>query len=157
MSGNESLFTEFKRKKHGNVTFGDSRGGKIIGTSKINKDHSKSLDNVYRVKGLNFNLLSISQLCDKGNNVIFNSSHCVVQNAHDNNTILHGRRIDIVYTINLNSISPNRLSCFKASLNDTWLWHRGLAHASMHTIEKLSKLDLAHDLSSYKFEKRSYL
>jgi len=46
----------------------------------------------------------------------------------------------------LNSISPNKLSCFKASPDHTWLWHRRLGHASMHTIEKLSKLD-------FKFEK----
>ena len=50
MSGNESLFAEIKKKKHGNVTFGDNRVGKIIGIGKIDKDPSKSLiDNVYLV------------------------------------------------------------------------------------------------------------
>jgi len=78
MSGNEALFTEIKKKKYGNVTFGDNKAGKIIGIGKIGKDPSNSLENVYLVEGLKFNLLSISQLCDKGNNVIFNSSHCIV-------------------------------------------------------------------------------
>jgi len=153
MSGNESFFTEIKKKKHSNVTFGNNKVGKIIGIGKISKDPSKSLDNVYLVKGLKFNLLSISQLCNKDNNVIFNSSHCVVQNAHENNTILYGPRIDNRYAINLNSISPNKLSYFKTSLDDTWVWHRRLGHASMHTIEKLSKLDLVRGLPSHKFEK----
>ena len=99
MSGNGSLFTEIKRKKHENVTFSDNRVSKIIGIGKISKDLSKSLDDVYLVEGLKFNLLSISQVCDKGNNVIFKSSHCAVQNAHKNNTILYGPRIDHVYAL----------------------------------------------------------
>ena len=57
------------------------------------------------------------------------------------------------YAINLNSISSNKLSCFEASLDDTRLWHRRLDHASVHAIEKLSKLDLVHGLPSYKFER----
>ena len=96
ISGNEALFTEIKKKKYGNVTFGDNKAGKIIGIGKIGKDPSNSLENVYLVEGLKFNLLSISQLCDKGNNVIFNSSHCIVQNVHDDNIALYGPRIDNV-------------------------------------------------------------
>jgi len=65
-SGNESLFTEIKRKKHENVTFGNNRVGKVIGIRKIGKNPSKFFDNVYLVEGLKFNHLSISQLCDKG-------------------------------------------------------------------------------------------
>ena len=38
MSGNESLFTKIKRKKHGNVTFSDNKVDKIIGIGKIGKD-----------------------------------------------------------------------------------------------------------------------
>ena len=55
--------------------------------------------------------------------------------------------------MNLNGISPNKLSRFKASLDDTWLWHRSRGHASMHTTVKLSKHDLVCGLPSYKFEK----
>ena len=113
---------------------------------KIRKDPCKSLENVYLVEGLKFNLLSISQLCDKDNNVIFNSSHCIVQNVHDESTVLYGPRIDHVCAANINAISSNTLSCFKASLDYTWLWHRRLGHTSMHTIEKLSKLDLVRGL-----------
>jgi len=153
MSGNASLFSEIKKKKYGSVTFADNKVGKIIGIGRIGKDPSKSLKNVYLVEGLRFNLLSISQLCDKGNNVIFNSSHCIIQNMHDTNTMLYRPRIDNVYAINLNVVSPNKLSCLKASLDDTWLWHRRLGHISTHTIEKLAKHDSVHGLPSYKFEK----
>ena len=65
----------------------------------------------------------------------------------------HTHRIDNIYAISLNSISSNKLSCFRTFLDDTWLWHRRLDHVSMHTIEKLSKLDLVRHLPSCKFEK----
>ena len=67
--------------------------------------------------------------------------------------ILYGPRVDNMYAINLNSISSNKFSCFKTSLDDTWLWHCRLGHASIHTIEKLSKHDLVCGIPSYKFEK----
>jgi len=60
MTGNASLFTEIKKKRHRSVIFGDKRISKIIGVGKIGKDSSNSIDNVYLVDGLKFNLLSIS-------------------------------------------------------------------------------------------------
>ena len=90
MSAKETLSIEIKKKKHENITLGDNRVRTIVGIGKINKDPSKSLENVYLVKGLKLNLLCVSQICDKRNNVMFNSSHCIVQNVHDDNTVLYG-------------------------------------------------------------------
>ena len=80
ISGNTSLFTKINKKGHRSVTFGDKGRGKIIDIGKIGKDPSNSVDNVYLVGGLNFNLLHISQLCDKGNLLKFDSIHCMVKN-----------------------------------------------------------------------------
>ena len=90
MSGNTTLFTEIKKKEYGNVTFGDKSMGKIIGIGKVGKDPSNFIDNVYLVDGLKFNLLSISQLCDKGNVVSFDSTHCIVQNKESRKVNLYG-------------------------------------------------------------------
>jgi len=62
MSGNTSLFSEIRKNKYGSVTFGDNKVSKIIGIGKIGKDPSKSLENVYLLERLNFNLLSMSHL-----------------------------------------------------------------------------------------------
>jgi hypothetical protein len=48
--------------------------GKIIGISNIGKTHSFVIADVLLVDGLKHNLLSISQLCDKGYNVYSNQS-----------------------------------------------------------------------------------
>ena len=42
------------------MTFGDNARGHIVGVGKIGKGISTIIDNVYLVKGLKHNLLSIS-------------------------------------------------------------------------------------------------
>jgi len=111
------------------------------------------MNNVYLVDGLEFNLLSRSQLCDKGNLVSFDSTHCVVQNKESRKVNLYGVRIENVYAIDLNDISSSNLACFKASQYDeNWLWHQRLGHASMHTIQKLARNELVRGFSKYNFE-----
>ena len=50
----------------GQVTFGGNTKEKIIGTGKVGKNPSSYIDVVIFVEGVAYNLLSISQLCDKG-------------------------------------------------------------------------------------------
>ena len=71
MTGDESKFAFLTKKKWGYDTFGDNAKGKIIGQGNISNDTSSLIENVLFVDGLKHNLLSISQLCDKGFIVIF--------------------------------------------------------------------------------------
>lgn len=153
MSGNPSLFSELKREFHGTVTFGDKSKGKIIGVGKIGKNSQNLLDHVYLVDGLKYNLLSISQLCDKGNRVSFESTQCQVEDIKTGKINLQGPRIKNVYGINLDDIPSQNLSCLKTSHDDIWLWHRRLGHASMHSINKLVKHELVRGLPPCNFEK----
>ena len=68
----ESKFTFLTRRKGGYVTFGDNGKGRIIGHGSIGNNSSSLIENVLLVDGLKHNLLSISQLCDKGFKVILN-------------------------------------------------------------------------------------
>ena len=79
MTGDASKFIIMKSTQSGSVTFGDNNKGIILGIGSVGKDQSSSIDNVLLVKNLKHNLLSISQLCDKGNRVIFESKTCFVQ------------------------------------------------------------------------------
>ena len=71
MTGEESMFTTLVPKDGGYVTFGDNSKGKIIGIGSIGKSHFSIIENVLLVEGLKHNLISISQLCNKENRVIF--------------------------------------------------------------------------------------
>ena len=57
----------------GQVTFEGNTKGKIIRTGKVGKNLSSCIDDVMLVEGLAYNLLSISQLCDKDCKVTFDS------------------------------------------------------------------------------------
>ena len=65
----------YKEKYEGLVTFesGDN-GGMIVGKG-ILTNGKVFFDNVFHVEGLQYNLLSISQMCDKGYKVRFDDSH----------------------------------------------------------------------------------
>nr|GEU91550.1 putative ribonuclease H-like domain-containing protein [Tanacetum cinerariifolium] len=78
MSGNISYLSDFEEINGGYVTFGGNpKGGKITGKGKI-KTSKLDFDDVYFVKDLKFNLFSISQMCDKKNNVLLTDTECVV-------------------------------------------------------------------------------
>ena len=62
------------------MTFGNGTEGKILGIGNLINHELPKLDNVLLVKGLTFNLISISQLCDQGMELHFNKSECLVIN-----------------------------------------------------------------------------
>ena len=71
MTKNKEKFSKLQVKDGGKVVFGGKEKGKIIGQGKVSEDPSCSVGDILLVEGLNYNLLSISQLCDKGLRDIF--------------------------------------------------------------------------------------
>ena len=67
---------------------------KIIGQCNIGNGTSSLIENVLLVVGLKHNLLSISQLCDKGFKVIFKASHCIIKDIQNYKTIFISHRCD---------------------------------------------------------------
>nr|GEU86037.1 hypothetical protein [Tanacetum cinerariifolium] len=75
---NNQKSRDFEEIDGGYVAFGGNpKGGKISNKGKI-KTGKLDFDDVYFVKELKFNLFSVSQMCDKKNNVIFIDTECVV-------------------------------------------------------------------------------
>ena len=79
MTGDKSKFSFLTPKAKGFVTYGDNNQGRILGVGKVGKSPQTMIDDVLLVEGLKHNLLSISQLSDKGHNIEFNSSNCIVE------------------------------------------------------------------------------
>ena len=73
MTGDKLKFCLLTESDGGQVTFGENSKRKIIDSEKVGKNLSSCIDNVMLVEGLAYNLLSISQLCDKGHKVTFDS------------------------------------------------------------------------------------
>ncbi|KAH9684787.1 hypothetical protein KPL70_013662 [Citrus sinensis] len=95
MTGNYAWFSSFtKIENGGDVSFGDNSKGKILGIRNVGKVSSTLIENVCLVENLKHNLISISQLCDKGYKVIFDKLSCVIENSCDGKTLFVGNRCD---------------------------------------------------------------
>lgn len=152
MTGDLSLLKNFTRKNGGRVTFGDNTKGKILGVGDVGNGTSPLIENVFLVDNLKHNLLSISQLCDKGYRVIFESSKCLIENVCNNEVVFFGDRSENVYTIDIEKLTCKN-QCLSALNDDSWLWHRRLGHASMHLLSKLSKKEVVRGLPNLPFQK----
>ena len=76
MTGDRTKFCMLTEIESGQVTFEGNTKGKIIRICKVGKNLSSCIDDVMLVERLSYNLLSISQLCDKGHKVLFDTEAC---------------------------------------------------------------------------------
>nr|GEV70066.1 hypothetical protein [Tanacetum cinerariifolium] len=160
MTENMSYLFEFKELNGGYVAFGGNpKGGKIFGKGKI-KTGKLDFDDVYFVKELKFNLFSVSQMCDKKNSVLFTDTKCLVLSLNfklpdEIQVLLRVPRENNMYNVNLKNIIPSGdLICLfaKATIDESNLWHRRLAHINFKTINKLVKGNLVRGLPTKVFE-----
>ena len=71
MTGNKALFKTLFEGKIGTVMFKDGSKSMIRGIGTVDIPGLPIFEDVWYVDGLNANLLSISQICDNGLNVLF--------------------------------------------------------------------------------------
>nr|GEZ14439.1 ribonuclease H-like domain-containing protein [Tanacetum cinerariifolium] len=156
MIGNMSYLSDFEAINGGHVAFGGNlKGGKITCKGKI-RTCKLDLDDAYFVKELKFTLFSVSQMCDKKNNVLFTDTECIVL-SHDfklpneNEVLLRVPRENNMYNVDLKNIVPSGdlTGLFtKATLDESNLWHRRLGHINFKTMNKLVKGNLVRGLPS---------
>jgi len=89
-TGENSNFLLLVASNERSVAFENSKPGTTVGIGRIGESLSHSIDNVYLVDGLQKNLLSVSQLCDKDNSVVFSSKQCLVVNISTGDVVLRG-------------------------------------------------------------------
>ncbi|GJT94083.1 putative ribonuclease H-like domain-containing protein [Tanacetum coccineum] len=160
MTGNMSYLSYFKEFDRGYVTFrGGAKGGKITGKGTF-KTGKLDFEDVYFVKELQFNLFSVSQMCDKKNSVLFTDTGCFVLSpdfklADESQVLLKVPRKNNMYSVDMKNIVPKEcLTCLvaKATLDESMLWHRRLGHVNFKTINKLVKENLVRGLPTKRFE-----
>ncbi|GJV46266.1 putative ribonuclease H-like domain-containing protein [Tanacetum coccineum] len=116
------------------VTFGRGvHSGRISGKGTLKTD-SLDFEDVYFVNELNFNLFSVSQMCDKKNYVLFTNTECLVLSPNfklpnESQILLKIPRKDNMYSFDMKNIVPKEsLTCLvtNATLDESMLWHSGL-------------------------------
>ncbi|KAD4585951.1 hypothetical protein E3N88_23552 [Mikania micrantha] len=135
MTGNKTLLHKYEPFFGGSVAFGsDPVGGYITGRGTITNG-KVSFENVNFVKELNYNLLSVSQVCDQKHNMLFTEHECIVLKPGfvipKDQILLRAPRRNNMYMLDMSTAAPlSNISCFvsKASLDESSLWHRRLCH-----------------------------
>ncbi|GJT35087.1 ribonuclease H-like domain-containing protein [Tanacetum coccineum] len=109
MTGYKCYLTEYEDYEGGFVSFGDGKG-RITRKGKI-KTGTLDFDDVYFCKELKYNLFSMSQMCDKRNNVLFTDTECIILSSNfklldESQVLLRVPRKDNIYSVDLKSIIP---------------------------------------------------
>ncbi|GJT83502.1 putative ribonuclease H-like domain-containing protein [Tanacetum coccineum] len=153
MTGNKERLDDFQPFKGGKVTFRGGEG-RITGKGTI-RTPKLDFENVYYVKELQqFNLFSVSQICDKKNRVLFTDTDCLVLSndfklPDESMVLLRVPRKHNLYTFNLNNLAPKEnLACLvaKASSDEAVKWHRRMGHVNYKNMNKLVKDNLVRGL-----------
>ncbi|GJY75841.1 putative ribonuclease H-like domain-containing protein [Tanacetum coccineum] len=153
MTSNKEKLDDFVKIIGGTVTFGGG-DGKITGKGTI-RTSKLNFENVYYVEELqNFNLFSVSQICDKKKKVLFTVTECLVltkefQLPENSQVVLRVPRRQNLYCFNLTEIQPERdITCLlaKASSDESTKWHRRMAYVNFKNINMLAKHGLVNGL-----------
>jgi len=99
MTGDRSNFLSLTALDGGSMAFENGKSGTTVRIGKIGESLSHSIDNVYLVDGLQHNLLSVSQLCDKGNLVVFSPKQCLIININSRDVVLRRKQQKNVYKV----------------------------------------------------------
>ncbi|WVZ96811.1 hypothetical protein U9M48_042400 [Paspalum notatum var. saurae] len=155
MTGDSRIFTSLSGdvENYDKITFGDNSKGKVEGLGKIEISSEYSINNVLLVDSLNFNLLSVGQLCDLGFQCLFKPNEVIVSKIDGGEKVFKGFRHNNLYLVDFNSKKANLQACLFSKNSMGWLWHRRLAHVGMSTHKKVMKKDLVRGLKDITYEK----
>jgi hypothetical protein len=117
----------------------DGNQGLVKGLGKIAISPDHSISNVFLVDSLDYNLISVSQLCKIGYNCLFTDICVTVFRRSDDSIAFKGVSDGQLYLVEFNDNNAELNTCLIAKTNMGWLWHRRLAHVGMKNLHKLLK------------------
>ena len=124
MIGDPRMFNSINENKSSeidSITFGDNGKGKVKGLGKIAISNDMSISNVLLVESLNFNLLSVAQLCDLGFKCIFRVDDVEIISVDGSNLIFKGFRYENLYLVDFNDSEARLSTCLFTKSSMGWL------------------------------------
>jgi hypothetical protein len=137
MTGEKRMFSSYEKNEDPQraITFGDGNQGLVKGLGKIAISPDHSISNVFLVDSLDYNLLSVSQLCKMGYNCLLMDIGVTVFRRSDDSVAFKGVLEGQLYLVDFNRDELD--TCLIAKTNMGWLWHCQLAHVGMKSPLKL--------------------
>ena len=97
----------------------------------VRLQYPMTISNVLLVESLNFNLLSVAQLCDLEFKCIFWVDDVEIISVDGSNLIFKGFRYENLYLVDFNASEAQLSTCLFTKSSMGWLWHRRLGHVGM--------------------------
>jgi hypothetical protein len=143
MTRDQNMFLTLDKTKGGNVMFGNDNSAKIIGKGTICLGSEKAKEkNVLLIEDMKHNLLSVSQICDQGHTLDFDSQKCEIRSEK------YGRLVATTLR------TPNNIyildevkgeKCCMGQIDQSWLWHRRMGHINFDNLVKINKKKVVRD------------
>jgi hypothetical protein len=155
MTREKDMFTYFEENdcSSDTIMFGDNSEGRVLGFGKIVVTTDHSICRILLIDSLNYNLLSISQLCEIGYKCLFTNKVVTFFRRCDGSHIFSGILKENLYLVDFNPEELELDKCLIAKTNMGWLWHRRVAHVGMRNLHKLQKEGHILGLMNVAFEK----
>jgi hypothetical protein len=104
MIGEKRMFSSYEKNDDPQraITFGDGNQGLVKGLGKIAISPDHSISNVFLVNSLDYNLLSVSQLCKMGYNCLFTDVGVTVFRRSDDSIAFKGVLDGKLYLVDFN-------------------------------------------------------
>jgi hypothetical protein len=155
MIGEKKMFTSFEKNNTtgDSITFGDSSQVKFLGHGKIAITIEYSIFKVLLIESLDYNLLSISQLCEIGYNCLFANKGVTVFRRSDCSFAFKGVLRGKLYLVDFVPKEVKLDKCLIAKRNMGCLRHRRLAHVVMRNLHKLKRDGHILGITNIIFEK----
>jgi hypothetical protein len=103
------------------IIFGDGNQGKVKGLGKIAITYEHSISNVFLVESLEYNLLSVSQLCNMGYNCLLTNVDVSVFRRSDGSLAFKGVLDGKPYLVDFLKENVDLDACLIAKTNMGWL------------------------------------
>ena len=116
MTGSKSLLSSFQPKDGSNISFGNKLTGKIKGKGNTIMSKFIKFLEISLVEELKYNLLSVSQICNQGNNSFNFTRKDVKVYSSTNELLFKGVRSEGTYIFD-HDVRPPRI-LFLASLSE---------------------------------------
>jgi hypothetical protein len=117
------MFTSFEKNECESdcIRFGDNSQGQVLGFGKIVITTEHSISKIL-VELLDYNLLSVSQLCERGYNCLFTDKGVTVFRRSDGSFAFKGVLRGKLYLVDFIPDKVELDRCLIAKTNMCWLW-----------------------------------
>jgi hypothetical protein len=147
MTGEKKMFSSYEKNQDPQraITFGDGNQGLVKGLGKIAISPDHSISNVFLIDSLDYNLLSVSQLCKMGYNCLFTDIGVIVFRRSDDSIAFKGVLKGQLYLVDFDRAELD--TCLIAKTNMGWCWDHASSPKVLQEETPSTNLFTAHEAS----------